>query len=714
MENLLDFALEYEKLGWFVLPADPNEKKPLVKWKDRRDRRPTPEEIRGWWKRRPDARIAIATGSRSGFDVVDVDGPEALEKLIAICGRVPDTIYQTTGRDEGGRHFLFKHNGHGLKSHAGGGLDLRTTNDIIIVAPSPHKSGRMYAWGKINPLEHGLDDLTEWPPELVEYFKSLSGTSARKDGSHEPTTTGPVPKGKRHNTILRLVGKWLYKGLDHEAIWLNAFGWWEALSDKTDFPVEELEIQVQDLIDRYGKPKALNVVSQTAPTSSYHLTDTGNGKRFTDQHRENAKYCYPEARWFVWDGTRWKPDNQGVVRQLAKQTTQLIYQEAVQEPDADRRSKIGKWAANSESAFRQEAMLKLAQDEPGVPILPEDMDKDPWLLNVENGTVDLKTGRLLPHRKSDLISKIAPIVYDPQATCPRWLEFLNTIMNGDSVMVEYLCRVAGYSLTGDTGEQCLFVYHGNGQNGKSTYLNVIQSILEDYAVQTGFDTFTIRRGEGIRNDIARMKTVRMVVAIEAGDGKRLDEQVIKQLTGGDKVTARFLHQEFFEFRPRFKISLVANHKPIISGQDYAIWRRIRLIPFDVQIPEDKRVNNFEKVLLEEKQGILNWMIRGCLEWQRVGLADPEKVKAATALYRTEMDVLEDFIDSRCVLDPDYKTTHGELFTEYQDWCRKSNETPYKTKFFAKMLELKGFTFTKPHNIKTWHGIGIMINGYRSG
>lgn len=232
---------------------------------------------------------------------------------------------------------------------------------------------------------------------------------------------------------------------------------------------------------------------QPPPPKSYHLTDTGNGERFADQHRENVKFCFPTKCWFVWDDIRWKPDNEGVVRLLAKQTTRKIYDEAAAEPDPDKSQKIGKWAAGSESSYRQEAMLKLAQSEPGIPILPEQMDRNEWLLNVENGTIDLKTGELLPHRKNDLITKLAPVKYDPEAKCPRWLEFLDTIMGGDDEMVNYLCRVAGYTLTGDAGEQCLFVFHGNGENGKSTLLNVLQSILEDYAMQTSFDTFTIKK-----------------------------------------------------------------------------------------------------------------------------------------------------------------------------------------------------------------------------
>lgn len=254
--NLLNDALEYEKIGWFVLPADPVKKKPLVMWAHRREQRPEQDEIRGWWKKFPDARIAIATGTYSGFDAVDVDGPEALEKLSAICGGVPGTIYQATGREEGGRHLLFKHNGHGLRPYQDGALDLRTTGSIIIVAPSPHKSGKKYTWGHINPLEDGLDDLADWPPELVEYFRSVSGSCTQKNGPCTPVTVAPVPPGERHQALVRLVGKWLNQGLDNETILLTARGWWDALPNKEGFSIAELEEQTKDLIARYRKPQS--------------------------------------------------------------------------------------------------------------------------------------------------------------------------------------------------------------------------------------------------------------------------------------------------------------------------------------------------------------------------------------------------------------------------------------------------------------------------
>jgi putative DNA primase/helicase len=444
--------------------------------------------------------------------------------------------------------------------------------------------------------------------------------------------------------------------------------------------------------------------TQKNDQNGFPCTDMGNGERFADQHRRDAHYCHPQNKWYVWSGKHWKPDNEGLISRLAKKTTRSIYNEATQENDSYKRSRLAKWAASSESSFRQKAMLQMAQSEPGIPIQPDELDRNDWLLNVNNGTLDLKNGKLLPHRRDNLITKVIPIDYNPDAFCNNFMEFLNLILDGKQDLIEYLCRVAGYTLTGDIGEQCLFLLHGIGQNGKSTFLNVLQSILGDYSIQTDFSTFNVKHTESIRNDIARMRTSRLVVAIETGDNKRLDEPVVKQLTGGDRVAARFLHQEYFEFRPKFKIFLAANYKPTIYGQDLAIWRRIRLIPFTVTIPESDRIANYESILLHDKEGILNWMVSGCLQWQEQGLNEPDEVKMATDSYRTEMDILNDFIADQCIIDQNFKSTHKELYSAYTAWCEKNGESAIKTKTFGKRLEGRGFDFTKPGNLKTWQGI----------
>jgi len=354
-------------------------------------------------------------------------------------------------------------------------------------------------------------------------------------------------------------------------------------------------------------------------------------------------------------------------------------------------------------------MLEMAQSEPGIPVLPEELDRNKWLLNVENRTIDLKTREVREHKKSDMITKQSPVIYDENANCPRWYHFLETILNSNEQLLEYLKRALGYSVTGSISEQCLFFLYGTGANGKSTFLNVIQTILGDYALQTGFDTLIVKKNEGIRNDIARLHKARLVCAVETSDTKRFNEPVVKQLTGGDRVAARFLHQEYFEFVPEFKLWLAANYKPAIFGQDHAIWRRIRLIPFTVSIPSDQQDHHLTEKLLEEKSGILNWLIEGCYEWQEYGLSEPDEVKAATEDYKSEMDILGEFIESECIQGDGFRILHNELYDAYSGWCDQNNESPVKKHTFSKKMEGRDFIYQKPQNRKTWIGIDLKSN-----
>jgi hypothetical protein len=254
--NLLEDALRYEQLGWYVLPVHPTEKRPLVKWAGRKNQRPTPMEIKGWWQKWPTGRIGVATGSLSGIDVVDIDGPDAFEKCIALCGELPNTLSQLTGRPEGGRHLFFKHDEHGLKNQACGGLDLKTDGGLVIVAPSTHTSGRCYRWERINPIDDGLDELAEMPASLVEYFSKISRPAGSLTHKYNLATTEPALPGQRHERLTRLVGKWIHQGLDMQTIKHRARGWYEELQDKADFHVGELEKQVTDLLERYGNGEA--------------------------------------------------------------------------------------------------------------------------------------------------------------------------------------------------------------------------------------------------------------------------------------------------------------------------------------------------------------------------------------------------------------------------------------------------------------------------
>lgn len=439
----------------------------------------------------------------------------------------------------------------------------------------------------------------------------------------------------------------------------------------------------------------------------YNTTDLGNAQRLVKHHGQNIRYCHAFKKWYIWTDKRWLIDPNGTIIRLAKDTVRVIYSEAAASLMDDERKNLAKHAIRSESEARIKAMISLTESELGIPILPEQLDANPWLLNCQNGTIDLRTGQLQQHQHENYITKIIPVEFDPKATCPTWIRFLNDIMAGNQDLIEFLQKAVGYSLTGSTQEQVMFIMHGSGQNGKSTFIDTINALMSEYAKQTPTDALMIKKNNGIPNDIARLKEARFVSAVETEEGHRLAEVLVKQLTGGDTITARFLHQEFFEFKPQFKIWLATNHKPVIRGTDYAIWRRIKLIPFTVTIPPEKKDKHLVTKLIDELPGIFQWAISGCLEWQKNGLQEPKEVIAATENYRAEMDVISDFLDERCVIKPYAKAKVSDIYKAYIEWCEINGEKSLSRRAFNNRLKERGFTNKQgTGGYYYWEGLGI--------
>ena len=441
----------------------------------------------------------------------------------------------------------------------------------------------------------------------------------------------------------------------------------------------------------------------------YNLTDMGNGERLVDLYGHDFRYCYPFRQWYVWDSKRWKGDDTGAMRQMCKDMVRGLYREASEIENEARRKELAEYARRCETVKKAKDMLDFAQSEPGIPILPNELDTDIYLINCINGTVNLRTGDLFPHRKKDLITKITTANYIPDAQCPSWLEHLNKIMAGDDELIRFFQKALGYSLTGDTSERKIFIEFGSGANGKSLTNDTIAFIMGDYAMRTPTETLLIKRNEGIPNDIARLKGARFVYASEAEQDKRLAESLIKDMAGGDKITARYLHKEWFEFYPEFKIWLGTNHKPIIQGTDHAIWDRIRLIPFTVRIPKDEQIPRTEMIEIFKKEidGIFRWLVDGCLAWQTEGLGLPDKVAAATNSYRSEMDVLGSFFDDRCVFGENMTVSSKDLYKAYEEWVDENGEKAIsKTMFGVKLNERNIDSYQGYKNISMRAGIGL--------
>ncbi|MCX7668996.1 MAG: phage/plasmid primase, P4 family, partial [Anaerolineae bacterium] len=298
----------------------------------------------------------------------------------------------------------------------------------------------------------------------------------------------------------------------------------------------------------------------------------------------------------------------------------------------------------------------------------EEWDADPWLLNTPGGVVDLKTGRMRPHERTDRMTKITTAT--PRGECPQWMAFLSDITGGDVDLQSYLQRMVGYCLTGVTSAHALFFLYGTGANGKSVFANVISTILGDYAATASMDTFVETRGERHPTDLAGLRGARFVTAIETEQGRRLNESKVKAITGGDKISARFMHKDFFTYTPQFKPVIVGNHKPAIRNIDEAMKRRLHLIPFTVTIPPDKRDGRLAEKLLAERDGILAWAVEGCLTWQREGLNPPECVRAATEEYFDEEDTLGDFLDEEAQRHPQARVAVADVFQRWQEWAMR--------------------------------------------
>jgi putative DNA primase/helicase len=470
-----------------------------------------------------------------------------------------------------------------------------------------------------------------------------------------------------------------------------------------------------------GKPRKTDpekIKAALASSEIRPLTDMGNAERLIARHGRDLRYCYEMGKWFVWFGNRWVEDRaaaerkaKDAVRVIPEETTLVDGLPGLSADDKDAlKDQITAHARQSESRPRLYAMLDLAQSEEGVQIHASDLDHDHWLFNVQNGTVDLRTGEFRPHDRADLITRIAGVTYDSEATAPLWERFVSDVMAGDQEMIDYLRRVVGYCLTGEVSEQCLFFLWGKGSNGKSTFTELVMALLGGLAHKSETSIFTTTRasndGGRATPELSRMRGRRLVVTSELGEGKRVDEARVKDLTGKDTIVARGLFQDFIEFQPTHKLFVFGNHKPTVKGTDHGIWRRIRLIPFTEQF-DDTMPHfdaNLDKKMVHELPGILNWAIAGCLQWQQQGLGIPDRVKKATDAYRTDMDVIGQFLNDRCVQLECATVRAAELYTAYCEWARDNGERELSQKALALVLQERGFEKTRSKHSRAWKGL----------
>lgn len=425
---------------------------------------------------------------------------------------------------------------------------------------------------------------------------------------------------------------------------------------------------------------------------SPEYSDDALALEFSSRHAGELRYCHQWGTWLQWDGTRWKFEKTLKTFDMARSVARE-FANACNEPDA---------APKIASAGKVAAIERLARSDRRHATSVDIWDQDPWLLNTPGGMLDLRTGRTLPHAPDRYITKITAVA--PSGTCPRWLQFLAEITGDNIELQQFLQRIAGYSLTGSTREHALFFFFGTGGNGKGVFLNTLAAILADYAAVAPMEAFIATQGERHPTDLAGLRGARLVTSQETEEGRRWAESKIKALTGGDPITARFMRQDFFTYLPAFKLVIAGNHKPGLRGVDEAIRRRFNLVPFTVTITSPDR--DLPEKLRAEWPRILQWMIEGCLAWQRDGLAAPAIVREATETYLGEEDAIARWVEDCCVTGKSQWCSSAELWPSWQTWATTANERVGSRKRFGMALEGHGFAAVKSQEVRGYDGIAL--------
>lgn len=675
---MLERALAYAELGWAVFPLIPNSKRPLTH-NGFKDASKDAEAVKHWWTEHPTANIGIATGVISDLVVVDVDvknGARGIESLDSIKGMTPTLAVQTPS---GGMHFYYLAPGP-TRCRTGllPGIDIKADGGYV-VAPGSRIDGKPYEW--LDAEAH----ITMLPEAIVMLMAD------KPKAAPLPPEGGMIASGARNSVLASIAGTMRRRNLQFDEILATL----QSVNAKRCFPpLPEAEVEgIAKSICKY-QPESGTEQEDDRPAG---FTDDALALQFSEQYAEDWRYVAAWGYWLHWDGKCWSRENTLRAFDLAR----LVCRTAA------RGCEKASTATKVASANAVAAVERLARADRRHAATTDQWDSDPWSLNTVTGVVDLHTGQTHPHDRKDYSTKLATAgMPQEQAPATHWLSFLSDVTDGDKDLQGYLARMAGYALTGVTSEHALFFLYGTGANGKSVFVNTLAAVLGDYATNAPIDTFMETKTDHHPTDIAGLRGARLVTAIEVEKGRRWAEAKIKSLTGGDKICARFMRQDFFEYRPQFKLIIAGNNKPTIREVDEAMKRRLHLIPFTVTIPAGKRDHTLQEQLLNERDGILRWAIEGCLEWQRIGLKPPTCVMSATEEYLEAEDALGRWISDECLQNPNALTSTDELFQSWKTWTEKWGEYAGSLRKFSDDMVKRGFTRTRSTRQRGFLGIAL--------
>jgi putative DNA primase/helicase len=624
--------------GFSVVPIRSGGKQPAVSWKEYQSRRPTRDELEDWFGGAWDYNVGIVTGEVSGIVAVDCDSADAVAWADE---HLPSTAMVT--RTAKGEHRFYRHPGFSIKNRARVctgearvAIDVRGDGGYVVGPGSVHETGVRYERTGDWPA---IDDLPVFDPTWLDVAgartRNPMTTRGSRSGDGASPTSSVVRQGERNDTLFREGCRLRERGMDREAINVALLA---INQDRCTPPLDTSEVE----------RIASSCASYAVGGDTFPTTEAGDAEFFAQCYRDCVRYDHRLGDWQVFQNHHWGVSPDGAIERLALKAMRQRQAAALEITDSDRRNRLGKWALAGECRRRLANMRVLARSVPPIADTGENWDADPWSLGVPNGVVELRTGTLRDGRPEDRITMQTGTPFDRNALCPIWDQTVAEIFGNDDALIAYFDRFVGYSLTGDCREEVLALTHGEGANGKSTLINTLGEILGDYTDDLPFSALELHVRTGISNDIAKIVGKRFVTSSESGETRRLNEARVKALTGRDPMTARFLHREFFTFRPVAKFWLATNHKPVVRDTSVGFWRRIHLIPFTRSFTHNPDLTLKDK-LRAEAPGILARAVRGCLAWQREGLNPPEVVLGATATYRTDSMPLARFLEARCVV-----------------------------------------------------------------
>ena len=693
-KNMKEWALHYAEMGLAVFPLACRDKVPAVVGgcKVATTERTT---IERWWDKNPQYNIGIATGNKSsGLVVIDldvdknkgIDGYDVLRDWQNKHGKLPETWQSITGR--GGYHYFYKDaivhsNRVGLYE----GVDIRGEGGYIVAPPSVHPNGNIYEWEQ-GPEEYEIAQVDN----IVNDF--LKGEKQRRDSEHKTNFKVPelIPEGKRVDTIVRLIASLRTKGLDDDAIKAAVRvenekrcnpPLKEKELEKAVFPALKRDWQVNSPYynnfnamnenDNKYVNEVLKKLNELNAVERFPMNDRGSADLFATVFMDVSRYNPTKKDWMYYDGTRWVADQEGMrAKRNAKTLADVLvrYSATVFLPDDKRQSYI-KYAAGMMNYRSRNVMVTDAKDLNFFENM--ELDKDDFFINCRNCVLDLSEDqpKVLEHNADLLLSKICNASYNPAATCTLWEKTVNEIMQGDTAKIKYLQKMSGRFLTGDTSEEEFYIFFGaTTRNGKSTITEILLYLLGDYATTISPESLAIKANKDSRTaspDIAKLAGTRLVVASEPPRRMLFDSSLVKTLTGRDTVSARFLHENEFQFKPKFKLILNSNYLPVINDKTVFSSNRVKVIPFERHFAEKEQNKHLKEQLQQEIDGILNWCIEGLYMYRKEGLEPPEAVRTATHEYSEDSDKTGKFI-SECLVRSEHNLAAKDVYEKYSQWC----------------------------------------------